>query len=338
MIRLVDEACEQGVSQRMACAELGLDVRTVQRWKAQNVGDDRRYGPKKAPSNKLTEAERKKVVEVATSPAFRDLSPKQIVPKLADAGQFVASESTFYRVLRDEGQLAHRGRANAPTPRTSTEHVATAPCQVWSWDITYLRAPIAGVFYYLYMFVDVWSRKVVGFAVHEVETSELAADVLEAALAAEGITRKGLVVHQDNGSPMKGATLKATMERLGIVPSFSRPRVSDDNPYSESLFRTLKYRPHYPRGPFASLEAARAWVADFVAWYNDEHLHSAIGFVTPNTRHAGHAEQVLRGRRAVYERARRQRPERWARGTRRWDAPLVVRLHPQREPREATAA
>jgi putative transposase len=315
MVRLIDEARRDGASQRKACSELGLDVRTFQRWKARNVGDDRRHGPKKAPSNKLTEAERKKVVEVATSPVFRDLSPKQIVPKLADAGQFVASESTFYRVLSDEGQLAHRGRANAPTPRLPTEHVASAPCQVWSWDITYLRSPVAGVFYYLYMFVDVWSRKVVGFEVHEVETSELAADVLERVLAAEGITRKGLVVHQDNGAPMKGASFKATMERLGIVPSFSRPRVSDDNPYSESLFKTLKYRPHYPRGPFASLEAARAWVAEFVAWYNDEHLHSAIGFVTPSSRHTGRAEEVLRARRAVYERARRRRPERWARST-----------------------
>lgn len=173
---------------------------------------------------------------------------------------------------------------------------------------------------------------------HEVETSELAAGALERALAAEGITREGLVVHQDNGAPMKGATLKATMERLGIVPSFSRPRVSDDNPYSEFLFRTLKYRPHYPRGPFASLEVARAWVADFVAWYNGEHLHSGMGFVTPNSRHGGRAEEVLRARRTVYERARRRRPERWARSTRRWDAPLVVRLHPERQPPEATAA
>ncbi len=338
ILALVDEARANGARLRPICRELGLDARTIARWRAQGVGDDRRYGPKRTPPSKLSDAERAHVIEVATSPAYRDLPPKQIVPKLADEGRYVASESTFYRVLREEGQQHHRGRAKPPTPRPLVEHRATAPCQVWSWDITYLRAPVAGTFFYLYLFVDVWSRKIVGFDVHESESTDLAAELLERALAAEGIDGDGLVVHQDNGGPMKGATLKATMERLGVVPSFSRPRVSDDNPFSEALFRTLKYTPHYPRGPFTSLDQARAWVAEFVAWYNGEHLHSAIGFVTPSDRHGGRDAAILAARRVVYARARRRHPERWSRASRGWDAPREVRLHPERPTRLKSGA
>lgn len=250
------------------------------------------------------------------------------MPKLADSGCYVASESTFYRVLREENLLAHRGRAKAPGAKRPAEHVAAAPLEVWSWDITYLRSAVAGRFYYLYIHVDVWSRKIVGRAVHEAECSELASNALNAALRAEGIDGRGLVVHQDNGSPMKGATLKATMERLGVIASYSRPRVSDDNPYSESLFRTLKYRPEYPRRPFASLEEARAWVRGFVAWYNHEHLHSGIGLVTPAERHDGRAEAILEARRAVCARARLRNPERWSGAARAWNHPVEVRLNP----------
>ena len=163
---------------------------------------------------------------------------------------------------------------------------------------------------------------------HETECGDLATTALNAALRAEGIDGRGLVVHQDNGSPMKGATLKATMERLGVIASYSRPRVSDDNPYSESLFRTLKYRPNYPCSPFASIEEARAWVRGFAAWYNHEHLHSSIGFVTPAERHAGHAEAILAARRAVYARACRRNPERWSGAPRAWKHPAEVRLNP----------
>ena len=206
---------------------------------------------------------------------------------------------------------------------------ADRPAQVWSWDITYLRSPVAGAFFYLYLFVDLWSRKIVAHAVHERECNELAALLLEERLRAEGAVGVDLVLHSDNGGPMKGATFKATMERLGIIPSFSRPRVSDDNPYSEALFRTLKYRPEYPSRPFLSLEEARAWVDAFVAWYNGEHLHSAIGFVTPSDRHAGRGDAVLAGRRAVYKAAQQIHPQRWGgRPTRAWQAPTEVFLNP----------
>lgn len=269
------------------------------------------------------------MLKVANSPEYRDLSPWQIVPKLADKGLYIASESTFYRVLKEEQQMAHRGRAKAPQSRPPAEHLATGPGQVWSWDITYLRSPVMGMFFYLYLFVDVWSRKIVAFEVHEVESTELASEMLEEALIREGLTDVEVVLHADNGTPMKGATLKATMERLGVIPSYSRPHVSDDNPFSESLFRTLKYRPDYPSRPFRSLEEARTWTEGFVDWYHHAHLHSAIGFVSPLDRHEGRAETILERRREVYEKARRQHPERWSTGkTRAWQAPEDVWLNP----------
>jgi transposase InsO family protein len=178
------------------------------------------------------------------------------------------------------------------------------------------------------MVEDVFSRKIVGWAVHETECNEHAARLLEESCAREGIARDRLVLHSDNGSPMKGATILATLQRLGVVTSFSRPRVSDDNPYSESLFRTLKYRPEYPGRGFASLDDARAWVCAFVRWYNTEHRHSAIRFVTPEQRHSGQDKDLLSERHQVYEAARRRHPDRWSRATRNWSPIEQVVLNP----------
>jgi len=330
----LDEAQAAGARLAPACHALGLDPRTIQRWRARGGGDDQRHGPKTEARNKLTAAERQQVLDVANSAEFRDLSPKQVVPKLADEDRYVASESTFYRILREEDLLARRGRARAPTSQPPAERRATGPGQVWSWDITYLRSSVTGIFFYLYLFIDVWSRKIVAYDVHDEESTELASELLERALADEGLTDVDLVLHADNGSPMKGATLKATMERLGVIPSYSRPHVSDDNPYSESLFRTLKYRPDYPRRPFESCDEARTWTAGFVHWYHHDHLHSGIGFVTPLDRHEGRSEGILDGRRDVYEAARRRHPERWATGrTRAWKAPQNVLLNPTKDTR-----
>lgn len=333
ILQWLDEAQRSGARLAPACCELGLDPRTIQRWRAQGIGDDRRHGPKTAPSNKLTAAERREVLAIASSPAYRDKSPKQIVPLLSDAGKYVASESTFYRVLREEKQLTHRGRAKPPKSRPPREQRATGPNQVVSWDITYLKAPIAGMFYFLYMYIDVWSRKIVGFRVAEVEDGEIASTLLSEVCTAEGVDPEQLVVHMDNGTPMKGATFKATMDLLGVTASFSRPRVSDDNPFSEALFRTMKYVPEYPNKPFGSLKEAIAWVTAFVAWYNHEHLHSGIGYVTPADRHAGSADDILAHRHEVYQAAQRRNPERWSGTTRNWTADDVVILNPTKETR-----
>jgi putative transposase len=338
ILGLVDEAVETGACQRSACEVLEVDRRTVQRWKSQDIGDDRRAGPRTAPMNKLSSAERKHVVATANSPEYRDLSVTQIVPRLADKGEYLASESTMYRILHEEKQAAHRSTARPPTHSRPRELVATGPNQVWSWDITYLRSPVRGVFFYLYMVVDVWSRKVVGAEVHEIECTDLAAALMRCACAREGIERDQVVLHADNGSPMKGATLQATLEVLGIAASFSRPRVSDDNPYSEALFRTVKYRQEYPSGPFESLEAARGWVVWFVSWYNTEHRHSQISFVTPQQRHDGEDIALLEQRKELYEQARARHPERWSGKTRNWTRVETVKLNPAKEKAATVAA
>jgi transposase InsO family protein len=327
ILALLEQAVRAGARRASAASEVGVDPRTLERWRAGAV-DDERTGPRTVPRNKLSAPERERVVRVATSPEFRDLSPKQIVPRLADQGQYIASESTFYRVLRQHKLLAHRGRVAAACPRPRPAHRATGPCQVWSWDITYLRTQIRGQFFSLYLMLDVWSRKIVGFRVEDQECTNLASELLKTALSAEGHEGKDLVLHADNGGPMKGATMKATMEKLGILSSFSRPRVSDDNPFSEALFRTAKYWIDYPRQPFASLQEAHSWAAKFVQWYNHDHLHSGIGLVTPADRHARRDTAILVRRRAVYQRARRHHPERWTRVTRAWQAPQVVYLNP----------
>ena len=337
MIDLIDEAVQAGARQRSACEVLGLPERTLQRWR--RSPEDRRLHVVRSAPNRLSDLERRQVVVTATSPEFRDLSPKQIVPRLADQGQYLASESTFYRVLRTEGLLAHRGAARPPSSsRAPRRHVANGVHQVWSWDITYLKAPVRGVFYFLYLIVDIWSRKIVGWEVHERESPELAAQLFARTCLQLDLDPAGLVLHSDNGGPMKGSTMLATLQRLGVVPSFSRPRVSDDNPYSEALFRTLKYRPEYPTKAFASLDEARAWVTHFVRWYNTEHLHSGLNFVTPEDRHAGRDAALLARRHHVYLKARALRPERWSQNTRDWSPVGAVYLNPDALPAAEKAA
>ena len=335
----IDQACESGARLVPACDALGITPRTIARWRKSGGRPDGRQGPKTEPQNKLSKRERKHLLDVANSPRFRDKSPKQIVPLLADQGVYIGSESTMYRVLRDHGQQSHRGRAKAPSSTRPREHCATGPNQVWSWDITYLKSPVRGEFFYLYLILDVWSRKIVGASVHRREDGLLAADLFRRVHTAENVEAHDMLcVHADNGGPMKGATLKATFDALGITPTYSRPKVSNDNPYSESIFRTVKYRPEFPAKPFESIAAAKRWVNTFVVWYNTKHLHSSIGFTTPNDRHQGKAPLVLLKRQRVYEQARKRNPSRWARHTRKWEAPKEVLLNSSTETRQRWAA
>ena len=264
-----------------------------------------------------------------TSERFGGLSPKQVVPQLADEGVYLASESTMYRLQRRLGLRRSRPPVTrTQVTRSSTVHCATRPNQVWSWDITWLPTTTRGRYLYLYLVLDVWSRRIVGWSLEEREAAEAAADLVRRICEDSGVDPRGLVLHSDNGKPMRGSTMVATLQWLGIMPSFSRPHVSDDNPYSEALFRTLKHSPAYPRLPFASADAARQWVARFVAWYNGEPRHSAIRYVTPDERHAGLDTDVLARRRVPYERARRANPDRWSRGVRNWSPVGEVVLNP----------
>ena len=339
ILRLLTEALEAGAEQGEACDILGVNETTVQRWRKQPGGVDRRAGPIQAPRNKLTPAEYREVRAIVTSPEFRDLAPSQIVPRLADRGIYLASESTIYRILRKEEMQHHRGASRQPTKRHRPgERRATGPNQVWSWDITYLRSPIKGMFFYLYVAVDVWSRKIVGWTIEVSENPEHSSRFLAAACEREGVRPGTLVIHSDNGGPMKGATLLATLQVLGVATSFSRPSVSNDNPFSESLFGTMKYRPAFPDGPFRSIEDACAWMTAFVRWYNAEHRHSGIRFVTPEERHSGREVDLLEQRKVVYAKARAARPERWARSTRNWQPIGEVVLNPAPADQETRVA
>ncbi|WP_375757334.1 IS3 family transposase [Corallococcus exercitus] len=298
----VQEALQKGVRLEVVCERLGVTPRTIQRWRKPATAQDGRCGPRTRPANRLSEGEKRRMLAVANSEEFRDVSPKQLVPRLADQCEYLASEASVYRVLREAGQLAHRGPVKPPTPRPKAEHTARAPNQVWSWDITYLKGPMKGCFLYLYLVVDVFSRRIMGWRVHEEESSSHAAALIRDSWHEAG-RPEGLVLHSDNGGPMKGATMLATLQWLGVAPSFSRPRVSDDNAFSEALFRTLKYRPSFPQRPFASSKDAKAWVTRFVAWYNTQHRHSAIRFVTPEDRHFGREATLLAQRQQVYQRS-----------------------------------
>lgn len=264
---------------------------------------------------------------------FASMPPCQIVPILADEGVYLASESTIYRILHEEKMQNHRGRAQVPGKHGKpASYCATAPNQVWTWDITYLRGPVKGLFYFLYLIVDIFSRDIVGWEVWEEESAEHASELIRrACLAQKRLSTKPLVLHSDNGSPMKGATMLETLYALGITPSHSRPRVSNDNPYSESLFRTLKYRPDFQSKGFKSLDDARKWCQRFVDWYRFEHHHSAIQFLTPAQRHNGEGQRLLNRRHAVYEMAKAAHPERWnGRHTRDWSDVEAVYLNPDR--------
>jgi len=326
---LLEEAVTAGARQGAACAAIDMSERTLQRWRRAPLVADRRGARVQRPVNRLSELERQRILSIANCAEFGQLPPSQIVPRLADQGVYVASESSFYRVLRAANQIKHRAAVRPIVERSKPRALtATAPNQLYSWDITYLPTTVRGSYFYLYLFLDIFSRKVVGWQVYDDESSDLAAEVVRDICAREKVQPQQVVLHSDNGSPMKGATMLATLQRLGVVPSFSRPSVSNDNPYSESLFKTLKYRPGYPDQAFAHLGAARRWVAGFVDWYNHEHLHSAIRFVTPAQRHAGKDQPTLRRREMVYEAARARNPQRWSGHVRNWRPIAEVNLNP----------
>ena len=326
---LIDEACASGARRRKACELLGLNMRTVERWV--KCPEDGRCGPHSPPKNKLTKEERDLVIKTSNCLEYANLAPWQIVARLADKGQYLASESSFYRILNAEGLMAHRSRAQPPTHKKPEPLVAIKPNSIWSWDITYLPATRPCTFYYLYLVLDIFSRKVVHHEVNERESAELAAEMITKACANNNINKLQLTLHSDNGGPMKGAPMLATLQWLGITTSFSRPKVSNDNPYSESQFRTLKYCPKWPKNGFASIEDARAWVEKFVKWYNTEHLHSGINWVTPDSRHRGEDIEILNKRHEVYIKAKEKAPLRWSGKTRNWSPIVKVELNPGRE-------
>lgn len=338
VVELIQEAITHGARLTTACEEAEITIRTHQRWmkglaEMKEHVDKRTRSVRPEPHNKLSLIEEKKIIHTVNQPEYSSLPPSQIVPILADQGIYIASESTFYRVLKKYNEQHHRGRSKEPVSRPISTHKATSPNQVYTWDITYLNGPVKGMHYYLYLISDVFSRKIIAWEVWEEESADHASDLIRMAVISEKLTTRKhpLVLHSDNGSPMKGSTMLETLYNLGITPSRSRPRVSNDNAYAESLFKTLKYRCNYQPKGFGSLDEARRWVMNFVDWYNADHRHSGINFLTPNQRHSmdkGH--EILRKRDIVYKEAKLRHPERWSRDTRDWTLVDEVWLNPEK--------
>ncbi|EED4923258.1 IS3 family transposase [Salmonella enterica subsp. arizonae] len=330
LMNMVQEAVKSGARLSEACRCVGLSERTLQRWSLSE--DDRRATtPRPVPANKLSEEEERQILAVCHEPRFASLPPAQIVPQLADENRYIASESTFYRVLRRAGETTRRGRQRVPQRRPLSTWKATAPNQVWSWDITWLKPLTAGHWFYLYLIEDVFSRKIVGYEVYAAESGDYAAELLKRTVLSERCWQQPLVLHADNGAPMKSQVLQVKLAELKITPLHSRPRVSNDNAHVESLFRTLKYVPAWPESGFATLEDARSWGEGFVGWYNEEHRHSGISYVTPGQRHRGEDRQLLEKRKMLYEKAKRINPHRWSGQTRNWSRHDEVWLNPERE-------
>lgn len=289
---------------------------------------DKRKGALKHVSNKLSEDERNKVLQIVNSREFASLPPSQIVPTLADRGEYICSESSFYRILRAEGMQHYRGRSRSPQKKICPRLTASRPNQIYSWDITYLPTHIKGQFYYLYLFIDIFSRFIVGWHIDICQDSEISANIFRRICKDRKIKDSQLTLHSDNGGAMKGVTMLAMMHNLGVIKSFSRPATSNDNPFSEALFKTVKYCPAYPRKPFQGIVEAKSWMQKFVAWYNYEHKHSGINFVTPYQKSEGLDIEVLQKRTEVYQKAKNKRPERWGRSIRKWNPISVVHINP----------
>jgi len=331
-VELVTEASSKGCRIKVSCFDLGIDFKTFQSWREDPV--DKRKGPLTVPKNKLSDEEKDGLIKVANSQEYIDYSPWVIVAKLADKGEYIASESTFYKVLKERKQLQHRSNSRPVNRYRPAPLVAHGPNEIWSWDITYLKTMVRGQFYYVYLMMDIWSRRIVGFEVKEEESMNHSSKLMSKLCKTEGINKDQLVLHSDNGGPMKGATMLATLEKLGVAASFSRPRVSNDNPYSESLFKTLKYCPKYP-DRFESLSEANSWMISFINWYNN-HPHSGIKFVTPMERHLGLDQEILEKRKEVYRKAKIKNPERWSsRKTRNWEREEKVYLNHLQKKRDA---
>ena len=315
-----DNSQKENIPLKSVCSITDVSYKTYKRWKQLDSLKDNRKGHPNL-KNKLTLSEKDKIVSICNEDEYCNLSPNQIVPKLADKSIYIASESSFYRILRERKLLTHRRKSKKPTKaKKPSSHTATGSNQVWTWDITYLKRDIKGMFYYLYLIIDIYDRCITGFRVEESQNSELAAEMVEDAVLKRGANTSNLVLHSDNGGPMKGSTMAITLDKLGIIKTFSRPSVSNDNSYSESLFKTLKYQLQNPLGAFQSLEEASKWAESFVKWYNDEHLHSGIKYVTPNQRFRGEDKTILKMRENLYKETMAKNPLRWInKSTKNWN-------------------
>lgn len=280
------------------------------------------------PARALTEAEEDEVMATLRSERFMDMAPAAIYAKLLEEGVYLCSERTMYRLLSKAGESRERRDQRTHPEYTKPELLATAPNQVWSWDITKLRGPVKWTYFYLYVVLDVFSRYVVGWMVADGESAALASRLLTETCDKQDIEPDQLTVHADRGTAMKSKLLAQKLADLGVTRSFSRPQVSDDNPFSESQFKTMKYRPEFP-DRFPTKDAALEFCRQFFAWYNEEHQHSGIALFTPSQVHHGEAPAILEKRRAALQAAWEAHPERFVHGAPRpATVPAAVWINP----------
>ena len=298
------------VGVKPACDALGVSRATWYRRLTQKKPPERtRNKPKRA----LRKSERQEVIDTLTSPRFIDRAPGEVVATLLDEGTFLCSERTMYRILADEAAVKERRNQLTHPEYVKPELVATAPNQTWSWDITKLHGPQKWTYYYLYVLMDLFSRYIVGWMVAERENSALASTLIEESCTRHGIEPDTLVLHSDRGTPMTAKCTAQLLADLGVTRSLSRPHVSDDNPYSEAGFKTLKYHPGFPKR-FRDKEHALAYCRTFFPWYCDEHRHGGIAMLTPADVFYGRTEWVLAKRQDALDAAFAAHPERFARG------------------------
>lgn len=300
------------VGVRQACQATGRPQANHYRRHRQSPPPPRPVRERRPQPRALSQAERDTVRALLNSPDFVDKAPATVYHELLDEGTYVASVSTMYRILRTHGEVKERRRQATHPARVKPELIATAPNTVWSWDITKLHGPAKWSYYYLYVIIDIYSRYVVGWLIAEQESATLAEKLLADTIAKQRIDRDTLTIHADNGSSMASKPVAFLLADLGVTKTHSRPHTSNDNPYSESQFRTLKYRPDFPQ-TFGSLADARAFCQRFFRWYNTEHRHCGIAWHTPHNVHYGQADDIHAVRADVLTAAYTRNPERFVR-------------------------
>ncbi len=296
-----------------ACESLGVPRASFYRWRCRRSSRRLREGAPRRPSHRaLSEAERQAVLSVMHEERFVDKAPAQVYARLLDEEKYLCSIRTMHRILEAEGEVRERRDQLRHPQYVKPELVATGPNQIWSWDITKLLGPVKWTYYYLYVILDMFSRYTVGWMLANRESAALAKELIEESCRRQGIREERLTLHSDRGTSMTSKTVAFLLADLGVTKSHSRPHVSDDNPYSEAQFKTLKYRPEFP-ARFGSIQHGRSFCRTFFAWYNHDHYHSGIGLLTPAMVHYGQAAAVLRKRHEVLEDAYAKHPERFVR-------------------------
>lgn len=316
---------KNGAHLEASCVAADICVRSYQRWKKGDV-EDKRKGAEKNIPRKLSAKEENEIKSICCSNEYKDANPYDIFISLLDKSKYIASISTFYRVLRKFNLLKHRSNRKAAKKKSKPIEVkATGPNQVWCWDITWLKSAVKGMFFFAYMIIDIWDKSIVGWAIHEEESSEHSATLYKDVLKKENNPK--VHIHSDNGKPMKALNLLALFYDLGIKNSFSRPRVSNDNPFIESFFGTMKSRINYP-GHFEDIQEALSWMADFVNWYNNQHKHSGINYFTPAQMRSGEFITLAKQRSKTMMNAYEANPSRWSRKCKQWSDNHTVILNP----------